>query len=134
MTYDCGNGVTGDGSKSFLTVVTGTHKNLTLTYGGQVISNAFTLIVSDTDEELNYPAYPEEGSVRVDKQGTTTEEDFSATGVANIQLSATGIPRSRASICWWSWTCPALWKRAWIPTRICPPSMKRPVFTPWSRP
>ena len=77
------------------TSVVGEHKNLTLTYGGQVITNAFTLIVSDTDEELNYPAYPEEGSVRVDKQGTTTEEDFSATGVANIQLSATGIPQEQ---------------------------------------
>lgn len=44
------------------------------------------------DLARDYPTYPEPGSVKPNKVGTTTEEEFLQTGVANIQLSASGIP------------------------------------------
>lgn len=74
------------------TGVEGTYTGLTLTYRDIKISDNFTLTVSGGSEELNYPEYPEKGSVREKKTGTTTQEQFSETGVANIQLSSTGIP------------------------------------------
>ena len=59
-----------------------------------MLSGKFTLTVTGSNDILNYPHYPEEGSVHVSKQGITTLGDFSKNGVANIQLSATGIPTS----------------------------------------
>lgn len=75
--------------------VVGEHAGLTLMYDGQVIGENFVLNVASSEEALRNPAYPNPGSVITKKQGTTTEKDFLNTGVANIQLSATGVPLNR---------------------------------------
>lgn len=68
----------------------GVYQNLTLTYNGVVICNDFTLTVAESNLTLDYPIYPEEGSVKVDKTGTAS--NFKGTGVAQIELSATAKP------------------------------------------
>lgn len=77
------------------TSVVGEHAGLTLMYDGQIVGENFVLNVASSEAALNNPAYPNPGSVITKKQGTTTEKDFLQTGVANIQLSATGIPLGR---------------------------------------
>ena len=73
-----------------------TYSDLTLTYGGQVICENFTLeVISSDDERANYPIQGEPGYVGVDKAGTTSQTEFNTSGVANIQLSATGIPTEK---------------------------------------
>ena len=64
---------------------------LTLTYDGLVICTDFKLNVGFPDDVKEY-AWGQPGSVLADKEGTTTEVDFSNSGVANIQLSASSIP------------------------------------------
>jgi len=76
------------------TASNGVIKNLTLTYMGEVITNNFTLTIDDTDEALNYPVYPEEGAVNVTKTGNAVGK-FNETGVANINLTTTGIPQNK---------------------------------------
>lgn len=76
------------------TATNGVTENLTVTYMGEVITESFTLTVDDSNEALNYPVYPEEGSVNVAKTGTAVG-NFNETGVANINLSATGIPQNK---------------------------------------
>lgn len=46
-------------------------------------------VAPDTNEEA-YPVYPNEGAVKVDK--TATGIDFQASGIAKVELSASGIP------------------------------------------
>ena len=70
----------------------GTYKDLTLTYNGTVVTNEFTLTVNPKAGN-NYPAYPNEGSVSLDK--TATGIDFQASGVATVELSAKGIPMNQ---------------------------------------
>lgn len=67
---------------------------LSISQRGVLLSGKFTLTVTASNDVLNYPLYPEEGSVRVDKQGVTALGEFGNTGVAQIELSATGIPTS----------------------------------------
>ena len=52
----------------------------------KLVYSDFTLHVVDAD----YPRYPNPGAVRVDKNGNGV--DFQNTGVAEVELSATGIP------------------------------------------
>ncbi|MBQ7415968.1 MAG: VWA domain-containing protein [Oscillospiraceae bacterium] len=52
----------------------------------KLVYSDFTLHVVDAD----YPQYPNPGSVKVDKNGSGI--DFQNTGVAQVELSATGIP------------------------------------------
>lgn len=72
----------------------GVFENLTVTYMGEVITKNFTLTVDNSDEALNYPVYPEQGSVNVAKTGKEVGK-FKETGVANINLSTTGIPLNK---------------------------------------
>lgn len=86
-------------SGEYDTTVPGTYSNLTVTYKGVTISTAFTLEVKTVDQPENpenpdnpeYPEYPEEGAVRVSKTGAAVD-GFNKTGVAGIELSATGVP------------------------------------------
>ncbi len=67
----------------------GTYNNLTVTYGNYKFENAFTLTVTNVDGN-NYPEYPHEGAVKVNK--TATGLDFQSTGLAQIEVSASGVP------------------------------------------
>lgn len=66
----------------------GTYKDLTVTYGGQT-AGGFTLRVTDVAGN-NYPEYPNEGAVRVGKTGEGI--DFQSSGIAKVELTATGVP------------------------------------------
>ncbi len=68
----------------------GVYENLTVTYNGRVLSRNFKLVVLPRPEENDYPEYPQGGSVRVTKTGEGI--DFQNTGVAKIELTASGIP------------------------------------------
>ena len=81
--------------KAVDTTVVGEHSGLKLVYDGKVVGENFILNVASNAEALANPAYPTPGSVVTNKQGTTSEQDFLNTGVANIQLSATGIPSEK---------------------------------------
>ena len=59
----------------------------------KVGSVTYTITVKDKAALNNYPEYPDEGAVRVEKTGTGI--DFQNTGVAKIDLSTTGIPMSK---------------------------------------
>lgn len=72
------------GEKSGLTV-----KYQGVTYGTE---GGFTLHVGEGTIDVDEPEYPEPGSVKVGKETTTSDEAFADTGVANIELSATGKP------------------------------------------
>ncbi len=67
--------------------VNGTYENLTVTYGGHTLQG-YTLTITDR-EGNNFPDYPEPGSVIVDKTGAGL--NFQSTGLARINLSATGL-------------------------------------------
>lgn len=90
-----GNAVAGDvGGIVDTAVDAGTeYTDLTLSYWGMVITDSFTLTVEEISA-LDQPEYPEGGSVKVDKTGKPAGSSFFSTGVANIQLSATGIPQT----------------------------------------
>lgn len=64
------------------------YTGVTISYGGMMVEN-FTLEVLKPVGDEN-PPYPEEGSVQVDKTGAGV--NFTSTGVAQIELSATGVP------------------------------------------
>ena len=65
---------------------TGTYEGLTVMYNGRAVTESFTLTVTAVD----YPHYPNQGAVRVNK--TATGIDFQASGLARVELSATGVP------------------------------------------
>ena len=67
---------------------TGTYENLTITYGDYTFGN-YTLTVMPKSGN-DYPEYPHEGSVRVGK--TAEGVDFQSSGIAKVELSATGVP------------------------------------------
>ena len=69
----------------------GDYTGLTVTYGGKTVTG-YTLHVRPKTEN-DYPEYPNEGSVRVEKTGQGV--DFQNTGVAKIELSTTGVPMSK---------------------------------------
>lgn len=76
----------------------GTITGLTLTYKGKVITDNFTLTVTEIVQD-DYPDFPNAGSVRVDKQMDTTKYNYLETGSAQIDLSVTGIPiTSKANV------------------------------------
>lgn len=56
-------------------------------------SVTYKVIVQDKAQLNDYPEYPNEGSVRVEKTGQGV--DFQNTGVAKIELSTTGVPMSK---------------------------------------
>lgn len=64
---------------------------LTVKYGNYYLPN-FTLNVVER-EQSDYPEFPNEGSVRVNKTGSAI--DFENTGVAKVELSATGVPLNK---------------------------------------
>lgn len=78
-------------SGSFSTEESDIYTGLTVTYGNLVIPN-FRLTVSAENTGNDYPEFPTPGSVRVDKQLDTSENNWFDTGVAEIELSATGVP------------------------------------------
>lgn len=75
-------------SGSFSMKETGTYENLTVTYGDYTFNN-YTLEVTPKSGN-DYPEYPHEGSVRVNKTGEGI--DFQSSGIAKVELSATGVP------------------------------------------
>ena len=66
----------------------GDYSGLTVTYGDKMI-NGYTLHVTPKSGN-NYPEYPHEGAVRVGK--TAEGVDFQSSGIAKVELSATGVP------------------------------------------
>ena len=70
-----------------ITTITG----LTVRYNGQTFEN-FTLNVT-AKAGNNYPEYPNQGAVKVSKTGTGIQ--FQSTGVAQVELSASGIPMNQ---------------------------------------
>ena len=59
----------------------------------KVGSVTYRVIVREKAQLNDYPEYPNEGSVRVEKTGQ--DVDFQKTGVAKIELSTTGVPMSK---------------------------------------
>ena len=78
-------------SGNFDTSVAGTYTGLTVTYGGKTYEN-FTLTVKEKVVN-NYPSYPNEGAVKVDKSATGI--DFQKTGVARVELTTSGVPMNQ---------------------------------------
>ena len=56
--------------------------------GDQLVADS--ILGSDTVEGGDYPEYPNQGSVRINK--TATSDDFKGTGVAKVELGVTGVP------------------------------------------
>ena len=75
-------------SGSFNKNTAGTYPGLTVTYGGKTVSG-YTLHVTPKSGN-DYPEYPHEGAVRVGK--TAEGVDFQSSGIAKVELSATGVP------------------------------------------
>ncbi len=75
---------------------TGTFEDLTLTYNGVKITENFTLIVAAKTGN-DYPEYPDEGAVKVSKTAIYTEERFRETGVAQVELSVSGVPSKKGA-------------------------------------
>ena len=75
--------------------------NTTVTFTGRaagtsvvkVGTHTYTIIVREKVAANDYPEYPNEGSVRVEKTGQGV--DFQETGVAQIELSTTGVPMTK---------------------------------------
>ncbi len=70
-----------------ITTITG----LTVSYNGRTFEN-FTLNVT-AKAGNNYPEYPNQGAVKVSKTGTGIQ--FQSTGVAQVEISASGIPMNQ---------------------------------------
>ena len=77
--------------EGFSTDAVGTYENLTVTYMGKTVGG-FTLNVKEKVVN-NYPSYPNEGAVKVDK--TAHGIDFQKTGVAQVELTASGVPMNQ---------------------------------------
>ena len=75
---------------SFDLKTSGTYENVTVSYGGK--TDTVTLNVINKLGN-NYPEYPDEGAVKVNKTGTGI--DFQSSGIAQVELSASGIPMGR---------------------------------------
>ena len=54
---------------------------------------AYKYVTVNTTAPNNYPEYPNEGAVKVNKTGTGI--DFQSTGIAQVEISASGIPMGR---------------------------------------
>ena len=75
-------------SGSFNKNVVDDYTGLTVTYGGKTVTG-YTLHVTPKSGN-DYPEYPHEGAVRVGKTASAT--NFPGTGVAKVELTATGVP------------------------------------------
>ncbi len=71
-----------------------TLENLTVLYRDKKAEDSFTLYVVGKLGN-NYPEYPNEGAVKVNK--TATGQQFTSTGVAKVELSASGIPTKKGA-------------------------------------
>ena len=76
---------------TFDTKTADTYEGLTVSYNGFTVEN-FTLTVKEKVVN-NYPSYPNEGAVKVDKRATGI--NFQETGVAKVELMASGIPMNQ---------------------------------------
>lgn len=72
---------------------------VTFTFGnGQTATNYVTLDVrsggqlTDTSDRDNFPEYPNEGSVRLEKTADADETEFAKTGVGTVELFVRGVP------------------------------------------
>lgn len=72
---------------------------VTFTFGdGQTATNYVTLDVrsggqlTDTSDRDNFPEYPNEGSVRLEKTADAYETEFAKTGVGTVELFVRGVP------------------------------------------
>lgn len=72
---------------------------VTFTFGnGQMATNYVTLDVrsggqlTDTSDRDNFPEYPNEGSVRLEKTADADETEFAKTGVGTVELFVRGVP------------------------------------------
>ncbi len=78
------------------TSVPGTYTGLKVvyTYNGveYTICENYTLTVRENVQN-NYPEYPDEGAVKVNK--TATGIDFQSSGIAQVELSASGVPSKK---------------------------------------
>lgn len=75
-------------SGSFNKNVVDDYTGLTVTYGGKTVTG-YTLHVTPKSGN-DYPEYPHEGAVRVGKTGEGI--DFQSSGIAKVELTATGVP------------------------------------------
>ena len=75
-------------SGNFNKNVEGEYTGLTITYEGKSVTG-YTLHVTPKTGN-NYPEYPHEGAVRVGK--TAEGVNFQSSGIAKVELSATGVP------------------------------------------
>ncbi|MDD7494916.1 MAG: vWA domain-containing protein, partial [Eubacteriales bacterium] len=66
----------------------GDYTGLTVTYGGKTAAGYTLHVTPKTGND--YPEYPHEGAVRVGKTGEGI--DFQSSGIAKVELSATGVP------------------------------------------
>ena len=78
------------------TADSGTHTGLKVVYVHNgveyTICDNYTLTVRENVQN-NYPEYPDEGSVKVNKTGTGI--DFQSTGIAQVEISASGVPSKK---------------------------------------
>ncbi len=94
VTYDNGEEETLPVRLSYLsgasisTAEAGVYENLTVSYEGMTVGG-FTLEVTAGDD---YPAYPNEGSVKITKSANTRDNVYQNTGVARVDLTAVGVP------------------------------------------
>lgn len=71
---------------------------VTFTFDGQTATNYVTLDVrsggqlTDTSDRDNFPEYPNEGSVRIEKTADADETEFAKTGVGTVELFVRGVP------------------------------------------
>ena len=72
----------------------GTYEDLEVTYGGITLTDAMNLIVIGR-EALDQPAFPEEGSVVINKTGVGV--DFQSSGIAQIELGTMGVPGKKGA-------------------------------------
>lgn len=79
-----------------LTSEIGEYPNLTivLDQDHKLLPNGYTLHVVPNAFDVDYPEYPREGSVRLNKTGYGV--DFRSTGLARIELEAAGVPRYKS--------------------------------------
>ena len=68
--------------------VEGDYTGLTVTYGDKTVTGYTLHVTAKTGN--NYPEYPHEGAVRVGK--TAEGIDFQSSGIAKVELTATGVP------------------------------------------
>lgn len=64
-----------------------------ISYNGQVLGTVEVIVEPGVIN--NYPEYPDEGAVKVNK--TATGIDFQSSGVAQVELSASGVPMKKGA-------------------------------------